>query len=66
MEKAIKFANDQMDKKVLTITERQVEQKRKLEFNARNNQGHQQQNKRHNTERAYTAGLGEKREYTGS
>ncbi|GJX12044.1 hypothetical protein Tco_0201903 [Tanacetum coccineum] len=65
MEKAIEFANDQMDQKVLTITERQAEQKRKLEFNAGNNQGHQQQNKRQNTRRAYTAGLGEKREYTG-
>ncbi|GKA57654.1 putative reverse transcriptase domain-containing protein [Tanacetum coccineum] len=40
--------------------------KRKLEFNARNNQGHQQQNKRQNTGRAYTARPGEKREYTGS
>ncbi|GJV93344.1 putative reverse transcriptase domain-containing protein [Tanacetum coccineum] len=66
MEKAIEFANDQMDKKVLTIAERQAEQKRKLEFNAGNNQGHQQQNKRQNTGRAYTAGPGEKREYTGS
>ncbi|GJT35310.1 putative reverse transcriptase domain-containing protein [Tanacetum coccineum] len=66
MEKAIKFANDQMDKKVITIAERQAEQKRKLDFNARNNQGHQQQNKRQNTGRAYTAGLGEKRKYTGS
>ncbi|GJS73253.1 hypothetical protein Tco_0706094 [Tanacetum coccineum] len=46
MEKAIEFANDQMDQKVLTITKRQAEQKRKLEFNAGNNQGHQQQNKR--------------------
>ncbi|GJS09423.1 putative reverse transcriptase domain-containing protein [Tanacetum coccineum] len=66
MEKAIEFANDQMDQKVLTITERQAEQKRKLEFNSRNNQGHQQQNKRQNTGRAYTAGPGKKREYTGS
>ncbi|GKA28127.1 putative reverse transcriptase domain-containing protein [Tanacetum coccineum] len=66
MEKAIEFANDQMDKKVLTITERQAEQKRKLEFNAGNNQGNQQQNKRQNAERAYTARPGEKREYTGS
>ncbi|GJZ34995.1 putative reverse transcriptase domain-containing protein [Tanacetum coccineum] len=39
MEQAIEFANDQMDQKVLTITERQAEQKRKLEFNAGNNQG---------------------------
>ncbi|GKA92690.1 putative reverse transcriptase domain-containing protein [Tanacetum coccineum] len=66
MEKAIEFANDQMDQKVLTIAERQAEQKRKLEFNAGNNQGHQQQNKRQNTRRAYTAGPGEKREYTRS
>ncbi|GJX98114.1 putative reverse transcriptase domain-containing protein [Tanacetum coccineum] len=44
----------------------QVEQKRKLEFNAGNNQGHQQQNKRQNTRRAYTAAPGEKWEYTGS
>ncbi|GKE21366.1 putative reverse transcriptase domain-containing protein, partial [Tanacetum coccineum] len=66
MEKAIEFANDQMDQKLLTITERQAEQKRKMEYNAGNNQGHQQQNKRQNTGRAYTAGTGEKREYTGS
>ncbi|GJT64298.1 putative reverse transcriptase domain-containing protein [Tanacetum coccineum] len=62
VEKAIEFANDQMDKKVLTIAERQTEQKRKLEFNVGNNQGHQQQNKRQNTGRAYTVGPGEKRE----
>ncbi|GKA81236.1 putative reverse transcriptase domain-containing protein [Tanacetum coccineum] len=54
-----------MDQKVLTIAERQAEQKRKLGFNAGNNQGHQQQNKRHNTRRAYTTRPGEKREYTG-
>ncbi|GJZ52943.1 putative reverse transcriptase domain-containing protein [Tanacetum coccineum] len=65
-EKAIEFANDQMDQKVLTVTERQAEQKRKLEFNAGNNQGHQQQNKRQNTRRAYTTGPSEKREYMGS
>ncbi|GJZ67095.1 putative reverse transcriptase domain-containing protein, partial [Tanacetum coccineum] len=66
MEEAIEFANDQMDQKLITITERQAEQKRKLEYNAGNNQGNQQQNKRQNTRRAYTAGPGEKREYTGS
>nr|GEW94066.1 reverse transcriptase domain-containing protein [Tanacetum cinerariifolium] len=44
----------------------QAEQKRKLVFNAGNNQGHQQQNKRHNTRRSYTVGPGEKKEYTGS
>ncbi|GJV72325.1 hypothetical protein Tco_1492320 [Tanacetum coccineum] len=66
MKEAIKFANDQMDQKLITITERQAEQKRKLEYNAGNNQGYQQQNKRQNTRRAYTDGPGEKREYTGS
>ncbi|GJX00256.1 reverse transcriptase domain-containing protein [Tanacetum coccineum] len=44
----------------------QVEQKRKLEFDAGNNQGHQQQNKRQNTGRAYTARPGENRDYTRS
>ncbi|GJR97880.1 putative reverse transcriptase domain-containing protein [Tanacetum coccineum] len=66
MEQAIEFANDQMDKKVLTISERQAEQKRKLDFNAGNNQGYQQQNKRQNTGRAYTAEPSERRDYTGS
>ncbi|GJX66121.1 putative reverse transcriptase domain-containing protein [Tanacetum coccineum] len=66
MEEVIEFANDQMDQKLITISERQAEQKRKIEFNAGNNQGYQQQNKRQNTRRAYTAGTGEKREYTGS
>ncbi|GJX80012.1 hypothetical protein Tco_0328161 [Tanacetum coccineum] len=64
IEKSIEFANDQMDQKVLIIIERQAEQKWKLEFNAGNNQGYQQQNKRQNTRRAYTAGPSEKREYT--
>ncbi|GJT91906.1 hypothetical protein Tco_1080751 [Tanacetum coccineum] len=56
MEKEIKFANDQMDQKVPTVSERQAEQKRKLEFNAGNNQGYQQKTKRQNTGRAYTTG----------
>nr|GEW44179.1 putative reverse transcriptase domain, ribonuclease H-like domain, aspartic peptidase domain protein [Tanacetum cinerariifolium] len=61
MEKSIEFANDRMDQKVLTISERQVERKRMLEFNVRNNQGYQRQNKRQNTRRAYTVGPSEKR-----
>nr|GEU48742.1 hypothetical protein [Tanacetum cinerariifolium] len=65
MAKAIEFANDQMDQKVLTISERQAEQKKKMELNAGNNQRYQQQNKRQNSGRAYTAGPGEKREHTG-
>ncbi|GKC03316.1 putative reverse transcriptase domain-containing protein [Tanacetum coccineum] len=40
MEKAIEFANDQMDQKVLTITERQAEQKMKLKCNKCKKIGH--------------------------
>ncbi|GKB56743.1 reverse transcriptase domain-containing protein [Tanacetum coccineum] len=66
MEEVIEFANDQLNQKLITISKRQAEQKRKIEFNAGSNQGYQQQNKRQNTRRAYTAGTGKKREYTGS
>ncbi|GJY45500.1 reverse transcriptase domain-containing protein [Tanacetum coccineum] len=66
MEKAIEFAKDQIDQKVLTIAKRQAMQKRKLEFNAGNNQWHQQQNKRQNTGRAYMLVMVEKRKYSGS
>ncbi|GKB26424.1 putative reverse transcriptase domain-containing protein [Tanacetum coccineum] len=59
IEEVIEFANDQMDQKLITISERQAEQKRKIEFNAGNSQGYQQQNKRQNTGRAYTVGTGE-------
>ncbi|GJX38060.1 hypothetical protein Tco_0251363 [Tanacetum coccineum] len=37
MEEVIEFANDQMNQKLITISERQVEQKRKIEFNVGNN-----------------------------
>ncbi|GJS46224.1 reverse transcriptase domain-containing protein [Tanacetum coccineum] len=63
MEEAIEFANDQMDQKVLTISERQAEQKRKLEFNAGNNQGYQQLPKRQSVAQAYAVGTGERKEY---
>ncbi|GKE34136.1 reverse transcriptase domain-containing protein [Tanacetum coccineum] len=66
MEEVIEFANDQMNQKLITISERKAKQKRKIEINAGNNQGYQQQNKRQNTGRAYTARTSEKREYTGS
>ncbi|GJZ94732.1 reverse transcriptase domain-containing protein [Tanacetum coccineum] len=66
MEEAIEFANDQMDQKVLTISERQAEQKRKLEFNAGNNQGDQQLPKRQSVAQAYAVGTGERKEYAGT
>ncbi|GJS58967.1 putative reverse transcriptase domain-containing protein [Tanacetum coccineum] len=60
------MATELMDKKVITIAERQAENKRKFENTSRNNQNQQQQNKRQNTGRAYTAGTGEKKPYGGS
>ncbi|GKE58405.1 hypothetical protein Tco_1497590 [Tanacetum coccineum] len=58
--------NELMDQKIRTLVERQIENKRKQDDNFRENQNQQQQNKRQNTSRAYTAGLSEKREYSGS
>ncbi|GJQ99631.1 putative reverse transcriptase domain-containing protein [Tanacetum coccineum] len=60
MQEAVKMATELMDKKVSTIAERQVENKRMFENTSRNNQKQQQQNKRHNTGRAYTVGTGER------
>nr|GEV98211.1 hypothetical protein [Tanacetum cinerariifolium] len=58
--------SDEVERYVGKIPDMIRGNKRMLKFNAGNNQGYQQQNKRQNTERAYTAGPGEKREYTGS
>ncbi|GKD08796.1 putative reverse transcriptase domain-containing protein, partial [Tanacetum coccineum] len=66
MQDAIEFATELMDKKIRTYAERQAENKRKFEDTSMNNQNQQQQNKRQNIGRAYTAGPSEKREYGGS
>ncbi|GJZ76578.1 reverse transcriptase domain-containing protein [Tanacetum coccineum] len=66
MQEAVEMATELMDKKVITIAERQAENKRKFENTSRNNQNQQQQNKRQNTGRAYTAGTGERKPYGGS
>ncbi|GJR68968.1 putative reverse transcriptase domain-containing protein [Tanacetum coccineum] len=66
MQEAVEMATKLMDKKVITMAERQAENKRKFENTSRNNQNQQQQNKRQNTGRAYTAGTGEKKPYGGS
>ncbi|GKC53113.1 putative reverse transcriptase domain-containing protein [Tanacetum coccineum] len=63
MQEAVEMATELMDKKVITIAERQAENKRKFENTSRNNQNQQQQNKRQNTGRAYTTGTGEKKPY---
>ncbi|GKA29303.1 reverse transcriptase domain-containing protein [Tanacetum coccineum] len=67
MQEATEMASELMDKKINTIAERQAENKRKFENTSRNNQNQQrQENKRQNTGRAYTAGSGDNKSYTGS
>ncbi|GKB37489.1 putative reverse transcriptase domain-containing protein [Tanacetum coccineum] len=63
MQEAIEFANDLMDQKIRTFTERQAENKRKLDNNPRDNQAQQQPFKRQNVAKAYTAWPGEKKAY---
>nr|GEW52061.1 putative reverse transcriptase domain-containing protein [Tanacetum cinerariifolium] len=55
MQDVIKFTTELMDKKISTFAERQTENKRKFEDTSKNNQN-QQQNKRQNTSKDYTAG----------
>ncbi|GJS49717.1 putative reverse transcriptase domain-containing protein, partial [Tanacetum coccineum] len=66
MQEAIGFATEMMDKKMLTATERQAENKRKFEDTSRNNQNQQQPFKRNNVARAYTTGPGDKKPYGGT
>ncbi|GJX61601.1 putative reverse transcriptase domain-containing protein [Tanacetum coccineum] len=61
MQEAIEFATELMDKKILTITEHQAENKRKLEETSRNNQNQQHPFKRNNVARAYIVGSGKKK-----
>nr|GEV85059.1 hypothetical protein [Tanacetum cinerariifolium] len=60
MHDAVASAIKLMDKKIRTYAERQIKNKRK------ENDNQQQQNKRHNTGRAYTVRPSEKRVYGGS
>ncbi|GJT68179.1 hypothetical protein Tco_1019659 [Tanacetum coccineum] len=55
-----------MNQKLITISERQAEQKRKIEFNTGNNQGYQQLPKRQSVAQAYAVGTGERKEYAGT
>ncbi|GJR33909.1 hypothetical protein Tco_1209593 [Tanacetum coccineum] len=62
----VKFQK-RVDKKISTLAKRQTENKRKFENTSRNSQNQQQQQiKRQNTGRAYTAGSGDKKPYGGS
>nr|GEY68599.1 putative reverse transcriptase domain-containing protein [Tanacetum cinerariifolium] len=67
LDETIKLANDLMDQKLPTYTERQTNNKRKADDSFRNNHGHQQQNpKRQNVARVYNMGTGEKKSYSGN
>ncbi|GJR35657.1 putative reverse transcriptase domain-containing protein [Tanacetum coccineum] len=66
MQEAIEFATELIDKKILTLAERQAENKRKFEDTSRNNQNQQYLFKRNNVAWAYTVGPGEKKPYGGS
>ncbi|GJT18999.1 putative reverse transcriptase domain-containing protein [Tanacetum coccineum] len=63
MQEAIEIATELMDKKICTFSERQTENKRKHDDNQ---QQQRQENKRQNTDMAYTTGSGEKKPYGGS
>nr|GEV54635.1 putative reverse transcriptase domain-containing protein [Tanacetum cinerariifolium] len=60
----IELANDLMDQKLRTYVERQNVNKRKTDDSSRNSQ-QQQPHKKQNVARAYMAGPGEKKVYTG-
>ncbi|GJW18298.1 putative reverse transcriptase domain-containing protein [Tanacetum coccineum] len=63
LDDAIELANDLMDQKIRTYAERHNDNKRKADDSSRNNQ---QPHKKQNVARAYTAGPGEKKAYTGT
>ncbi|GKA76150.1 putative reverse transcriptase domain-containing protein [Tanacetum coccineum] len=63
LDDAIELANNLMDQKLRTYVERQNDNKRKADNLSRNNQ---QPPKKQNVARAYTAGPGEKKAYTGN
>nr|GEY63071.1 hypothetical protein [Tanacetum cinerariifolium] len=60
MQKAIEFADDQMDQKLLGIADRQADNKRKFDNNSRNQQNQQPFKRNNNVARAYAAWSGEK------
>ncbi|GJV35409.1 putative reverse transcriptase domain-containing protein [Tanacetum coccineum] len=61
----VKFQK-RVNKKISTLSERQAENKRKLNNTSKDNQNQQQPNKRQNTGKAYATGHGDKKYYGGS
>nr|GEV85916.1 retrotransposon protein, putative, Ty3-gypsy subclass [Tanacetum cinerariifolium] len=67
LDETIELANDLMDQKLRTYTERQSNNKRKADESFRNNHGHQQQTpKRKNVTRVYNMGTCERNRYSGN
>nr|GEW04124.1 putative reverse transcriptase domain-containing protein [Tanacetum cinerariifolium] len=67
LDETIELANDFMDQKLRTYTERQTNNKRKADDLSRNNHGHQQQPaKRQNVAKVYNMGSSEKKPYGGN
>nr|GEV82403.1 reverse transcriptase domain-containing protein [Tanacetum cinerariifolium] len=66
MQKAIEFANDQMDKKLLEIADRQADNKRKFDNTSRNQPNQQPFRRNNNVARAYAVGSVEKKPYGGT
>nr|GEV64010.1 reverse transcriptase domain-containing protein [Tanacetum cinerariifolium] len=66
LDETIELANDLMDQKLRTYTERQSNNKRKVDDSFRNNHSYQQQTpKRQNVTRVYNMGTGERKPYSG-
>nr|GEW95792.1 hypothetical protein [Tanacetum cinerariifolium] len=66
MQKAIKFANDPMDQKLLGISDRQADNTNKFDNTSRNQQNQQPFRRNNNVTRAYAAGSGENKPYGGT
>nr|GEX53828.1 hypothetical protein [Tanacetum cinerariifolium] len=60
MQKAIEFASDQMDQKLLGIADHQADNKRKFDNTSKNQQNKQPFRRNNNVAQAYAAGSGEK------
>nr|GEU61538.1 putative reverse transcriptase domain-containing protein [Tanacetum cinerariifolium] len=66
MQKAIEFANDQMDQKLFGIADRQADNKKKFDNTSRKQQNQQPFKRNNDVARAYAAWSGEKKPYGGT
>nr|GFC84792.1 hypothetical protein [Tanacetum cinerariifolium] len=66
MQDAVEIATKLRNRKISTLVECQIANKKRLDNTPKNNQNQQQPNKRQNTGRAYIARHREKKHYSGS